>query len=241
MTTAAFVGHSCSFNFGAILGGTTVRYRLYSLWGLSAVDIVKLLLVLGVTFWVGAFALGGVMFWWQPIAIPEKLHMPFETVRPLAPILIGIVILYLGLSFFNRRPLRFRGREFHLPSFGMALSQLAVASADFIVAATVLYVLLPDTVEISFLHFLSIYLLAIVGGVITHVPGGIGILELVVLALVASNQKDALFASLLAFRVVYYWLPLFPALALLAAADVLPRKPKPLVTEEKSDRSDRSD
>jgi len=229
---AAFVGHCCSFNFGAILGGSAVRYRLYSLWGLSAVDIVKLLLVLGVTFWVGALALAGVMFWWQPINIPEKLHLPFATVRPLAPILIGIVVLYLGLSVFNRRPLRFRGHELHLPSLRMALSQLAVASADFIVAASVLYVLLPSSVEISFLQFLSIYLLAIVGGVATHVPGGIGILELVVLALVTSSQqkpveKDALFASLLAFRVVYYLIPLFPALVLLAAADVLTHKPKP--------------
>ena len=167
-----------------------------------------------------------------PIEIPDKLHMPFKT-QPLALILIGIVVLYLGLSFFHRRPLRFRGREFHLPSFRMALSQLAVASVDFMVAASVLYILLPDDVEISFLHFLSIYLLAIVGGVITHVPGGIGILELVVLALVVSNEpgkmveKDALFASLLAFRVVYYWIPLFPALTLLAAADVLTGKPKP--------------
>ena len=177
-------------------------------------------------------ALAGILFWWQPIAVPEKLHMPFVNVRPLAPILIGIVALYLGLSFFHRVPLRFRGREFHLPSFRMALSQLAVASLDFMVAASVLYILLPDDVEISFLHFLSIYLLAIVGGVITHVPGGIGILELVVLALVTSSQKDpvekdALFASLLAFRVVYYWIPLFPALTLLAAADVLSGKLKP--------------
>ena len=233
---AAFVGHCCSFNFGAILGGTTVRYRLYSLWGLSAVDIVKLLLVLGVTFWVGALALAGVMFWWQPINIPEQLrhalHLPFTTVRPLAPILIIIVMLYLGLSVFNRRPLRFRGHELYLPSLRMALSQLVVASADFVVAASVLYVLLPSSVEISFLHFLSIYLLAIVGGVATHVPGGIGILELVVLTLVTSSQqkpveKDALLASLLAFRVVYYLIPLFPALGLLAAADVLTHKPKP--------------
>ncbi|MBM4075864.1 MAG: UPF0104 family protein [Planctomycetes bacterium] len=236
---AAFVGHCCSFNFGAILGGSTVRYRLYSLWGLSAVDIVKLLLVLGVTFWVGALALAGAMFWWQPIHIPEKLqeafakfHLTFTSVQPLAPILIGIVILYLGLSFFNRRPLRIKGHELHLPSLRMAISQLIVASADFVVAASVLYVLLPKSVEISFAQFLSIYLLAIVGGVATHVPGGVGILELVVLSLVTSSQqapveKDALFASLLAFRVVYYLLPLFPALALLGAADVLtPQKHK---------------
>lgn len=227
---AAFVGHCCSFNFGAILGGSTVRYRLYSLWGLSAVDIVKLLLVLGVTFWVGALALAGVMFWWQPIHIPEKLHLPFTTVQPLAPILIAIVVLYLGLSYFNRHPLRFRGHEFHLPSLRMALSQLAVASADFIVAAAVLFVLLPSSVEIPFLQFLSIYLLAIVGGVATHVPGGIGILELVILSLMTSAQqkaveKDALFASLLAFRVVYYLLPLFPALALLGMADIFTHKP----------------
>ena len=211
-------------------------------------------MVLGVTFWVGALALAGLMFLWQPLTIPPEFlaklpewlrdHFP-KTVRPLAPILLGVVAIYLGLSFFHRRPLRFRGQEFHLPSLKMALSQLAVASLDFTIAASVLFVLLPDEVEISFLHFLSIYLLAIVGGVVTHVPGGIGILELVVLTLIASNdkgiEKDALFASLLAFRVVYYWIPLFPALALLGLADVLPRKPKPLVTEEKSDPSDRAE
>lgn len=229
---AAFVGHCCSFNFGALLGGTAVRYRLYSLWGLSGVDIVRLLVVLGVTFWVGALALAGVMFWWQPINIPDKLHLPFATVRPLAPILLITVVLYLGLSFFHRRPFRFRGHEFHLPSLQMALSQLVVASIDIMVAAAVLYVLLPGSVELNFAHFLSIYLLAAVGGIVAHVPGAVGILEVVVISFVASSQKDpvpkdALFASLLAFRVVYYLIPLFPALGLLAAADVFTHKPKP--------------
>ncbi|PWM65753.1 MAG: lysylphosphatidylglycerol synthetase family protein, partial [Desulfovibrionaceae bacterium] len=58
----SFVGCVISYNFGALLGGSTVRYRLYSAWGFSALDIVRLVLMLAVTFWVGAMGLAGAIF-----------------------------------------------------------------------------------------------------------------------------------------------------------------------------------
>ena len=70
---ASFTGFTTSYNFGALLGGTSVRYRLYSAWGLSAIDIVQLVIMLGVTFWVGIFALAGIVFVIAPFPIPDKL------------------------------------------------------------------------------------------------------------------------------------------------------------------------
>ena len=70
LTTVALLS-GCS-----LLGGSTVRYRLYSAWGLTAVDIVRMVLVLSVTFWIGLFAISGVMFIWRPVAVPGLLHLP---------------------------------------------------------------------------------------------------------------------------------------------------------------------
>ena len=72
---ASFTGFTTSTNFGAILGGTSVRYRLYSAWGMSAGEILQLVVMMGVTFWVGAFALAGVVFVVQPFPMPEKLEL----------------------------------------------------------------------------------------------------------------------------------------------------------------------
>ena len=102
----SFVGQAVSYNFGALLGGTSVRYRFYSAWGFSLTDIVRLVLMLAVTFWVGALGLCGIIFMIAPPVIPDELlrHMPIADVRILGVILFMIACSYLVLcSSFPRR------------------------------------------------------------------------------------------------------------------------------------------
>ena len=89
----SLVGQAVSYNFGALLGGTSVRYRFYSAWGFSLVEIVRLVLMLAVTFWVGALGLCGVVFLLAPPVIPDELlaKMPIHDVRFLGGILLGII------------------------------------------------------------------------------------------------------------------------------------------------------
>jgi len=221
VAVASFVGYVSSYNFGALLGGTSVRYRLYSGWGLSTVEIVKLLTVLAVTFWIGFFALAGLVFLADPIAIPPRFHVPFASVRPLGIVLLLPVAVYLTLGAWRKAPVRFRGWEFSLPSVRLSLCQIGVASADLLVAAAVLYVLLPSSLGIGYPHFLGVYLLGIVVVIFTHVPGGLGVFELTVLLLLSPDEPHLVLGALLAFRAVYYLLPLLAAAVLLGANEIV--------------------
>jgi len=213
---ASFTGFVTSYNFGALLGGTSVRYRLYSVWGLSAVEILQLIIMLGTTYWVGVFALAGVVFILQPFPIPASLHFPFENVQPIGCILLAIAVSYALLPLIRRSPIVIKGIKIELPQIGMTVLQLAVSAADLVVAAATLYMLLAPELSVSFGEFLGIYLLATVVVVFSHVPGGVGVFELVILSLVASQSSATILAGLLVFRVIYYLIPLFVALIMLA-------------------------
>src|SRR5262245_1125535 len=212
---ASFAGFATSYNFGAILGGTPVRVRLYSSWGLSAAEIVQLLVAIGTTFWVGVFALAGVMFVADPFPIPPGVPLPFATVRPIGIVLLVIATGYMALPLLWKKPLVWRGHEVLIPRIPTLMSQLAVAAADLTVAAASLYVILPKSVSLSYPQFLGVYLLAVVAVVFTHVPGGLGILELIILTFAAGEGKQEVLAALLAFRVIYYLIPLGLAFTLL--------------------------
>ena len=144
---ASFIGYVTSYNFGALLGGTSVRYRLYSVWGLSSVEIFRLLTVLFLTFWVGFFFLAGIMFVADPVPIPPRLHMLFANVRPLGIALLAATAVYLVVCAWRRRRVRFLGWEVYA-----ALAALGGLSNWHCVCrpaccCCVLYVLLPPQLK----------------------------------------------------------------------------------------------
>jgi phosphatidylglycerol lysyltransferase len=216
---AAFTGFASSYNFGALLGGASVRYRLYAAWGLSTTQIVQLIALISFAFWAGAFACAGALF---AIAPPKVAALPFVDLRAMGGVLLVLVIACLIWLSLRKKGLVVRGVEIRLPSLKSALALLAVAGADLMLAAAALYVLLPADLGLSYLHFAAIYLVAIVAVVFTHVPGGVGVFELVVLTLAAVETGRAV-AALVAFRVIYYLLPLALALLLLVGNEASAR------------------
>ncbi len=222
----SFIGQAVSYNFGALLGGTTVRYRFYSAWGFSLHDIVRLVLMLAVTFWVGALGLCGLVFMIHPPDIPQELlsKMPITDVRFLGVILLSIAVAYLVACYFIRKPIFVFGREFVFPPLKIAILQAIVAGIDLIVAAGCMYVLLPGDLEIGFIQFLPSYLMAQVAVVLTHVPGGVGVFELVILHLTHTPREQVVVAAVLCFRLIYFILPLLAAAVLLAIYEARERK-----------------
>ena len=220
VSLVSFVGQAVSYNFGALLGGSTVRFRFYSSWGFSPMDIVRLVLMLAITFWVGALGLVGAIFMIAPPVIPPELgvHMPMD-IRPLGGILFLIAVSYLVVCKFIHKPIHIFGKEFAFPPFKIAVAQALVAGADLVAAGACLYVLLPPDSGITFLQFLPTYLMAMVAVVLTHVPGGAGVLEVVILHLTTASPQ-AVFAALLCFRVIYYLLPLLLAAIIFAIYEI---------------------
>lgn len=216
----SFIGQVVSYNFGALLGGTTVRYRLYSSWGFSTLDIMRLVLMLAVTFWVGALGLAGMIFLLVPIDVPPELGLSNDIIQPLGAFLVGLMLLYLLVCYCAKsRPLIIMRKEFHLPSLHIALAQTLVAWADLIVAAACLFILLPKG-DLTFWEFMPGYLMAQVAVVLTHVPGGVGVLEVVIRHLTPDVSFQAIIAALLTFRVIYYLIPLLVAAILLGLFEI---------------------
>jgi uncharacterized membrane protein YbhN (UPF0104 family) len=200
----------------ALLTGSAIRYRFYSTWGISSFAIAQIIAFVNFTFWLGMFALAGFIFLANPLTIPTQLHLPFATVRPIGIIFLLLIITYLLGSLFIKQPLRIRSHEIQFPSFKISLAQIVVSSCDWIFAAAVLYVLLPANMSLSYLDFLGIYLLAMFAGVVSNVPGGLGVFETVILLILSSRvSAAAILGSLLAYRGVYYFLPFIVAAALL--------------------------
>ncbi|MEH2310890.1 MAG: lysylphosphatidylglycerol synthase domain-containing protein [Nostoc sp.] len=205
----------------ALLTGSAIRYRFYASWGVSAIAIAQVIAFANFTFWLGMFAVAGFLFLVNPLKIPTQLHLPFATVRPIGVIFLLLVAIYLLGSILIQQPLIIRGQEFRFPSFKISLAQIAISSFDWILAAAVLYVVLPNNISLSYLDFLGIYLLAMFAGVISNVPGGLGVFETIILLILSSKVSGAaILGSLLAYRGVYYFLPLLIAAGLLGLYEI---------------------
>lgn len=222
---ASFLGYSVGNNFGLLFGGSTIRYRLYSTWGLSAAEIVKLLFILAITFWIGLFALSGVVFLIDPLKIPDVVNLPVQTTRPLGIVLTTLAVLYLVASALGK-PIKFGKKRFYPPPFGLSCAQYVVASIDLLVAAAVVYVLLPESIDISYFNFVGVFLLAQVAVFVTQVPGGLGVLEMMLIALLApvGPAKADLFAALLAYRLIFYLTPMAIGIVMLGLHEAIAQR-----------------
>lgn len=231
---ASFISYAFSNNIGlSMITGSTVRFRLYSVWGLSAIDITKVIAFCTLTFWLGLFTMGGLALLLEPIAFPASVHLSLITARPLGLLLLLLVGAYLLSTLLLKKPLRIREWEFSLPAARLSLAQIALASLDWSLAAGVLYVLLPGTAEVSYFSFLGVFLLAQIAGLISQVPGGLGVFDTLILVLLPREIPDSAIAgSLLIYRGIYYLLPLMIAAALLGVHELLGKKERMRKTAE---------
>jgi phosphatidylglycerol lysyltransferase len=223
---ASFVGYVFSHNIGlSVLGGAAPRYRLYSAWQLSTGEIATLVGFATLTFWIGSFTVGGLALVSTPRSLSAAVHLPPSAAMALGIALLAAVAAYVAATALRRTPLRVRGYSIPLPPASIALGQIAVSSTDWAVAAAVLYALLPQPAPVSYGHFLGLFVAAEIAGLTSHVPGGLGVFESVILLALHPHANGASLAgSLVAFRVVYYLLPLLVAVALFGAHEALERR-----------------
>ena len=222
---AAFTGYAVSNSVGfAVLSGGSIRYRIYSAAGMSAGKVAQVVAFCGLTFGFGLCAVGAVGLLAAPGTAAAMLRVPAGVIQATAIALILPLPLGLLAAAVLPQPLRIGRYSLALPSVGMMLAQILIASADVALAGAVLYVLLPADIGISFPAFLSIYSAALVVGVISHVPGGIGVFEtLILLGLSDAGSRTGAggaLGALLVFRAVYYLLPLTMAGVILAGREV---------------------
>lgn len=205
-----FIGFSISNNAGhAIVSGGTVRYRLYTRWRFKASEIVKMVTFSGFTYLFACFALIVLGYILTPShALGAGTVSKFTTVIVTICSAVGL-IGYFALTIFRKKPLRIKDLSFKIPTFKMALAQVVLGSADILLASLVLYFALTPFVTIPFDVFIGVFIIAQVLGVFSQVPGGLGVFEgLFMVILPGDNNAAHLFGALIAYRIIYYLLPL---------------------------------
>ncbi|MBI1849817.1 MAG: bifunctional lysylphosphatidylglycerol flippase/synthetase MprF [Planctomycetes bacterium] len=222
---ASFIGYSFSHNIGvALLSGGSVRFRIYSAWGLSAIEITKVVFLNGITFALGYLCVGSIVVLADPPAIPASIVLPISSLRWTGLFAALVVVVYVVCCARLRKPFRIRGYEFVLPSLRLTLAQLVVGSVECALAGSVFYVLLPRGAPVSWSEVLGVYLIGQVVGILSHVPGGLGVFEGAMLAFISPKVAGAeVLGALLAFRAIYFLLPFGIAVVLLAGHELIDR------------------
>lgn len=225
---AAFISYALTNNIGgsfSFLAGGSIRYRLYAAWGISGLEIGQIIAFGVFSTWLGFLCLGSLLFLSEPIRIPVAWSLPFIN----APLLGGVFLVLLGLyvywNGYLHRNIRINGWEIRPATLRLTLAQIGLSALDWSLAALVLYVLLPPAPNLSWVMFLGIFLMAQLGGLVSQVPGGLGVFEtLSILLLKPYLPAPAILGSLLVFRGLYYLLPLACAAILLGTYELLGRR-----------------
>ncbi len=207
---ASFIGYSFSQALGfPLLTGAPLRYRLYSGWGLSFAEVRDLVTFYTATFWLGFATLAGVVFLAAPVDVPDHLRVPISAARPLGAVLLLMTTGYLVWCARRRPAMRIRSWVLEPPPLAIAVPQVIVSVLDWAVAGAVMFVLLPQGSQLSYIAFLGIFLLAQIAGLVSQVPGGLGVVEAVVIvSLPGAIPESQVLGSLLVYRAIYYLLPL---------------------------------
>ena len=219
----SFLAYAVANNFSfATLSGTSVRYRFYSRWGVTVEELTRLVVAVSITFWLGLFLLGGLSLLVAPPS--ASVGIPAWLIASTGWMLVLIPPAYVIATVVRRKPVRLRSLSFSLPSPGVALMQLGLSIVDWVLAGAVLYALLPSG-RPSFLPFLGAFLAAVLLGLASHVPGGVGVFEgLMVLLLRPFLDSRQLLPALVVYRAVYYLLPLAVAAFVLLGDELYQRR-----------------
>ena len=219
---ASFVGYAIANNVGfALLSGTSARYRFYSRWGLSGQEVSRVVLFYSGTFWIGLLTLGG----WTLAMGPSRgidAYMPIALARAIGWLLLATALAYPLFAIVRRRPVCIAGMEIPLPSFGLILGQFVLSVLDWTLAAAVLYSLLPHP-RPEFIPFVGAFLAAQVIALISHVPGGLGVFESLMI-LMLQLPAEVVLPALAMFRLIYYLVPLVAALVVLTIDEFYQRR-----------------
>lgn len=224
----SLISYAISNNTGhAWAAGGSIRYRFYTTWGVPGWDILKISLFLGLTYIVGVMTMGFA----GALLLPQSVRESIENPQMIHVMMISCAVflaLYWGALLFWRKPVRIKGVSVAMPSPLAGVGQTLIACFDLILAGAVLWVFLAGQVPFGFETFIIIYILAQVAGLLSQVPGGIGVFEGAFLWLLSGtineDQHLVVVSALVLYRIIYFFLPLLVAGAGLFAYEMHVRR-----------------
>ncbi len=218
--TALAIGHNLGV---AALSSGAVRYRYYTRWGLNAEEVAKVVLFCGVTVMLGLSALGGIVCLVNPIDVSKLLGVNASNPFWIGLGVLSLLVAYVVLSATVRSPLRLWKWRFSMPNIRLAIGQIAIGTLNFTFVAACLHQVLASEAPVSFVQSATAFVLANVAILVAHVPGGLGVLEATVTTVLPGAAS---IGGLVAFRVIYFLVPLLLGLPVFAISELITRNVK---------------
>jgi uncharacterized membrane protein YbhN (UPF0104 family) len=206
---ASFAGYTAGNNIGfAVLSGGAVRYRLYRRAGLSAKDIARIVVFCTMTFGTGVCFVGAFGLLLDTGSIAEMAKMPISAVYSIAYGAMALLVAILYAAWRSGGQIKLWRWHMRVPGAKLLLLTVAIASLELCLTAGILYAALPGAVGLDFLGFVGLYSAAIIISLMTHVPGGVGVFEAIMIACLKSHiEVESIVAALIVFRAVYFLIP----------------------------------
>src|SRR3954462_8385451 len=220
---SSFTSYSIGHNIGAtVFTGGAIRFRIYSDYGLSAVDVAKICFLSGLTFWLGNTFVLGIGMAWHPWAASAMDQLPPAINRliafgGLAAISAYLVWLTLGE---NRRELGQHGWKVVLPSARLTLVQILIGVVDLGFCALAMYLLMPAQPGIDFMSLAVVFILATLLGFASHAPGSIGVFDAAMLVALPQFGREQLLATLVVFRILYFLIPFAISISIMGVREL---------------------
>lgn len=207
------IGHSIGF---AALSSGAIRYRFYSRFGLGAEQIAKIVVFCGITILLGMIALGDFALLAMPDSARTILHLSKSATLTFALVLALVPVSYVALAALLRGKLHLHRWSFEMPSPALAIAQVLVGTLNFICVAASLHAAISAVANIPYMQVLSAFVLANAATILTHAPGGLGVIETVVTMIL---HRPDLIGAVLVFRLVYFLVPLCAGCLLLVLSE----------------------
>jgi len=219
---AGFTSYSVGHNVGAsVFSGGAVRYRIYSAWGLSVIEVTKICFIAGLTFWLGNATVLGLGVLEAPQAARALDQLPLWCNRLLALVILGMLAGYVAWVWVKPRVIGREGWQVTLPGGPLTLIQIVIGIVDLSCCAAAMYMLVPDEPNLGFVTVAVIFVAATLLGFASHAPGGLGVFDAAMMVALWQFDKEDLLAGLLVFRLLYYIIPLVLSLGVLGIREAL--------------------
>src|ERR1700688_336606 len=220
---SSFTSYTIGHNIGAtVFTGGAIRFRIYSDYGLSAIDVAKICFLSGLTFWLGNLVVLGFGMAWHPWAASAMDLLPPAMNRLIAlGCLAGIASYFIWLVMGkNRRELGQNGWKVVLPSARLTLLQVLIGVVDLAFCATAMYLLMPAQPGIDFVSLAVVFILATLLGFASHAPGSLGVFDAAMLVALPQFGREQLLATLLVFRVLYFLIPFSLSISIMGTREL---------------------
>src|SRR5712671_2306625 len=220
---SSFTSYVIGHNIGAtVFTGGAIRFRIYSDYGLTAIDVAKICFLSGLTFWLGNLFVLGIGMTWHPWAASAMDLLPPAMNRLIAiGCLTGIAAYFIWLLMGeNRRELGQYGWKVVLPSARLTLLQILIGVVDLGFCALAMYLLMPMQPDIDFISLAVVFILATLLGFASHAPGSIGVFDAAMLVALPEFGREQLVATLVVFRILYFLIPFGIAISVMGTREL---------------------